>query len=159
MSRANLPFSTLFAHADLVVGLRTALGWKRFAAGLRDRVLWLVVFAGCIGLLYPPSATVPAVWRLVLSAFSEELTFRALIQEQLETTLPSGSPLLRRIGIVPANLLVSVLFALAHLPAQSVLAALSTFFPSLMFGLIWTRSRSLWLCTFLHIYYNILYQL
>lgn len=143
----------------LLSGVLSAFGWQRCVAGLRDRLFWLAVLAGGIGLLYAPTAS-PAFWRLVLSGFSEELTFRALVQEQLDATLRfSGSPLLRRIGIVPANLLVSLGFALAHLPTQSIPAALSTFFPSLIFGLIWTRTRSLWLCAALHIYYNVLYHL
>ena len=56
-------------------------------------------------------------------------------------------------------LLASALFALSHLPTHTPLMAALTFFPSLTFGALWTRHRSLWLCAAVHFWYNLLFFL
>ena len=79
----------------------------------------------------------------------EEVTWRALCQAELEKILPGRLFLFSR-----ANVFASCLFALSHVFFAPHVVSLLTFFPSLCIGFLWTRFRSVLLCTLLHIYYN-----
>ena len=83
-----------------------------------------------------------------LAPFAEELTWRAIMQNELARLLPGKGPLTR------ANLITSLAFAAAHMLAAPKLMSLLTFFPSLCFGALWSQFRSLWLCCLLHLWYN-----
>lgn len=139
--------------AGLWGGLRDSFGAGRFAAALRDTWTWAALALGCVGLPFAPGP-MPAAWRLALAAITEELAYRALVQEQLEEMLPG-----RRGPCTAGNALASIIFALSHLPTHSPLMACLTFFPSLVFGALWTRRRSLWLCAAVHGWYNFLFFL
>ena len=83
-----------------------------------------------------------------------QYSLRALLQRQLEQCVPGKWGL-----FTGGMLLTSALFALSHLPTHTPLMAALTFFPSLAFGALWTRHRSLWLCAAVHFWYNLLFFL
>lgn len=133
--------------------IRESLSIGRFTGSFRDRLVWLAVLLGGIGLLFP-AGNMPPLWRLASAALTEELAYRALLQRQLEQCVPGAwGP------FTGGMLLASALFALSHLPTHSPLMAALTFFPSLVFGSLWTRHRSLWLCAAVHFWYNLLFFL
>lgn len=124
---------------------------RRFLKALTDKWTWIAVAAGSIGFLFVPGP-MPTVWRLLFSAFAEELAFRVLLQETIEEQWPL------RIGVLTfGNGVVSLLFALAHLFTQFPTQALLTFFPSLMLGILWSRHHSLFLCWGVHVLYNLIF--
>lgn len=131
--------------------IRESLGRGRFVGSFRDRWVWLAFLLGGIGLLFP-SGGLPPLWRLAFAAMTEELAYRALLQRQLEQCVPGKWGL-----FTGGMLLTSALFALSHLPTHTPLMAALTFFPSLAFGALWTRHRSLWLCAAVHFWYNLLF--
>ena len=114
--------------------IRESLDIGRFVGSFRDRWVWLAFLLGGIGLLFP-SGGLPPLWRLAFAAMTEELAYRALLQRQLEQCVPGKWGLF-----------------------TPLMAAL-TFFPSLAFGALWTRHRSLWLCAAVHFWYNLLFFL
>lgn len=123
----------------------------RFLNAFKDKWTWIAVAAGSVGFLFA-SGPMPPVWRLLFSAFTEELAFRALLQETIEEQWPL------QLGILTfGNGIASFLFALSHLFTQSVSQAFLTFFPSLLLGVLWSRHRSLLLCWGIHILYNVLF--
>lgn len=134
-------------------GLRASLDPGRGAAALRDSLVWAALALGLAGLPFSPGP-MPPFWRLVLTALTEETAYRALLQEQLEQMLPG-----RRGPVTAGALIASAIFALSHLPTHTPLMACLTFFPSLVFGALWTRHRSLWLCAALHCWYNVAFFL
>ena len=58
------------------------------------------------------------------------------------------------VGISIANLLTSVVFSGAHIATHSLPWALSTLFPSLLFGVLRDRSGSVFPPLAMHIFYN-----
>lgn len=152
---------------DVFVELQRAVSLPPLRDGMRDALLPVLFAFGLAGLAMGPCSefTIAALGTLFAKAFFEELVFRALLQNQMAHLLPTWPPLFMRFRtsaffltkLTPANAFISLLFALAHIPTQSVAAALSTFLPSLAFGLVWTRTRSLWLCVALHAWYNVTY--
>ncbi|MEM7255878.1 MAG: JDVT-CTERM system glutamic-type intramembrane protease [Pseudomonadota bacterium] len=82
----------------------------------------------------------------------EELAFRGLLQAWL-IEKPAFA---KRIGpgISLANVIVSVVFALAHLFSQPPLWAASVFIPSLLFGYFRDRYQLVWPSIILHCWYN-----
>ena len=123
----------------------------RLVRGLFSPLFVVCAGLGCVGLLLPrrpfPGAPGALAW-FVLAPFAEEFAWRAIMQNELAGLLP-GRGLLTR-----ANLLTSLAFAGAHALAAPKLMSLLTFFPSLCFGALWSRFRSLWLCGLLHLWYN-----
>ena len=102
---------------------------------------------GAIGLFFAPMIT-PSTTRLILGAFAEELTYRALVQSQFEQSIQGklslGKPSL---GLIPldisyACIIISCVFAGLHAITQGLLMSTLVFFPSLVFGVLWTRFRS-----------------
>ncbi|NJB68002.1 hypothetical protein GGQ74_001675 [Desulfobaculum xiamenense] len=127
--------------------------WFRLRLALTTPFFWVLVVLGAPALLYSPGVDV-ALWSLPLRAFVEEFLFRGVVQDALERRFAL------RIGIVTgANLFVSLLFALAHLPTHPPLWAALTFLPSLAFGALWSRHRSVTACAFLHVAYNVMFFL
>ena len=133
--------------------IRGSLDRRRFFGSFRDRWVWLAFLIGGIGLLFPAGG-IPPLWRLAFAAVTEELAYRALLQRQLEQCVPG------KWGLFTGGMLMaSALFALSHLPTHTPLMAALTFFPSLAFGALWTRHRSLWRCAAVQFWYNILFFL
>ena len=81
----------------------------------------------------------------------EELLFRGCLQGWLFT---HGWGRQSCVGISIANLLTSVVFSGAHIATHSLPWALSTLFPSLLFGVLRDRSGSVLPPLALHIIYN-----
>lgn len=84
----------------------------------------------------------------------EEVIFRGILQGQALALLsPRGCPM--RLGpLTLANLLVTVGFVLAHLPAQPLGWALAVAVPSLVLGHLRERFSSVWPSVALHVIYN-----
>jgi hypothetical protein len=118
----------------------------------RDPVFYLALAPGLLGLALPrPSLHLD--WpTLLFKALAEELAFRMFLQETLDRFL-AGRTLLGPLSL--ANLLASAAFALLHLVNHQPVAALSTFFPSLVFGYVWDRYRHPLPCTLVHFFYNL----
>lgn len=95
--------------------------------------------------------SMPFLFLVVWQPLFEEILFRGFLQGTW-----SESPWGKRLffGISGANLLVSVLFTLAHFWTHPPLWAASVFFPSLLFGYFRDRSGSLYPSLFLHMFYN-----
>ena len=90
---------------------------------------------------------VAVLWQPTL----EELLFRGCLQGWLFT---HGWGRQSFVGISVANLLTSVVFSGAHIATHSLPWALSTLFPSLLFGVLRDRSGSVLPPLALHIIYN-----
>lgn len=139
-----------------LAAVRASLAPAPLIAGLVSPFFYACAALGFLGVLFPsppwPRAAGSCLW-LLATPFVEEFTWRALLQAEIAAFLRSTSLL------SPANIIASAAFATAHiLVAPSVLAAL-TFFPSLVFGALWTKFRSTWLCGLLHLWYNLCLRL
>jgi len=102
---------------------------------LLDR--WIFVW-----LLYPTAFLFfDALWLLgmTLSAFAEELFFRAYLMKRF------------------SNLKVSLMFVTPHFILYPGILSLLTFFPSLFFGFAYQKTRSLAFVSFLHLVSNLVY--
>jgi membrane protease YdiL (CAAX protease family) len=87
---------------------------------------------------------------LIIAPIGEELLFRGVIQEYLEQRkLPS-------FYIVSlANLIASILFVFLHFLVSEPLQASLVFIPSLIFGIMYSEYRSVWITILLHSFYNL----
>lgn len=88
-----------------------------------------------------------AVWQPIV----EELLFRGCLQGVLARRAWGRRTVT---GISLANLLTSILFIGAHIPTHSLLWALLTLFPSLVFGVLRDRSGSVVPPIAIHVFYN-----
>ena len=86
---------------------------------------------------------------LILFPVTEELFFRGIIQPIIHKKF---SKTWRSISV--ANVLTSLLFSVTHLFNHNPIWALSTFFPSLVFGWSKDRYNTLLAPLMLHCYYN-----
>jgi membrane protease YdiL (CAAX protease family) len=86
----------------------------------------------------------------------EEMVFRGWLQGELYDW-KKGKISWKNISI--ANVLCSIVFATAHLFHHSMLWAMMTFFPSLIFGYFRDRYKSIYPSIILHIFYNAGYYL
>ncbi len=100
---------------------------------------WLYVFS------------LPFLVAVLWQPLVEELLFRGCLQGWLFT---HGWGRQSFVGISIANLLTSVVFSGAHLATHSLPWALSTLFPSLLFGVLRDRFGSVLPPLALHIIYN-----
>lgn len=136
-------------------GLARACAPVRLRRALRDRWTWAVFALGCAGFFFNPGP-MPPFWRLASAALAEELTWRALLQQEADLRWPGN---LGASGLTKGNVLISLCFVAAHAVTQPLLMAALTFFPSLALGWLWTRHGSLWLCAGLHFWYNLAFFL
>lgn len=83
----------------------------------------------------------------------EELAFRGAIQSWLLEKPKLTRFLVWRVSV--ANVVTSLLFALAHLYNQPPVWAAAVFFPSLVFGYFRERCDGLAVPVVLHIWYNL----
>jgi len=85
----------------------------------------------------------------ILYPMLEETVFRGIIQPTIYNRLNG------RLGLFSyANILTSILFSLAHLPSHEPIWALAVFIPSLAFGLLKDKYKTLLAPVALHSYYN-----
>lgn len=104
---------------------------------------------GGIGYFFnPPYKT--SVLRLLWIAFIEELTWRVLIQEQLNTLLGNKKFYYFSLSCI----LTSVVFALFHCFQQSLGMAALIFFPAMVFGILWDLYKNPYICIAVHFWYN-----
>lgn len=87
---------------------------------------------------------------LLVVALPEEAFFRGYLQSSLT---PRSSPGLR--SVILANLLTSAIFALGHYATDPNPSRLAVFFPSLLFGLIRTRTGGVGASIFFHTLANL----
>lgn len=86
---------------------------------------------------------------LILAPVGEELLFRGVIQEYLERRkLPSF------FFITSANIAASLLFVFFHLLGNEPLHAFAVFLPSVIFGVLYSEYRSVWISILCHSFYN-----
>ncbi len=148
----------------LMASLRETL--SEIAKTLRVMPLWqglmspftgLCFLLGLIGLFMPSPSYIPNVFLVFLAAFLEEIVFRVLLQSQLEQSY-KGSYTLKlgaySLEISKGCLSAALIFAAMHIVNQSLFMSVLIFFPALVFGVLWTRHRSAWLCTLMHFWYN-----
>jgi len=102
---------------------------------LLDRWIFLWLFYPVAFLFFD------AFWLLgmTLSAFAEELFFRAYLMKRF------------------SNLKVSLMFVIPHFILYPGILSLLTFFPSLLFGFAYQKTRSLAFVSFLHLVSNLVY--
>ncbi len=111
-------------------------------------LLWSLCLLGASGIiLFNPAMLGIALTTLLLTALPEEWFFRGYFMSRLEQA---------GFNSLYANLSTSTLFALLHVPTQGLLG-LSVFFPSLIFGWVYQRSRDLILVILLHALSNIIF--
>ncbi|WP_035074758.1 JDVT-CTERM system glutamic-type intramembrane protease MrtJ [Maridesulfovibrio zosterae] len=116
-----------------------------------DPIFYLFLSFGFVGLYVPSPDITLSLWWLFIKAASEEFFFRFLLQEGLDRFFQYKW----RIGPLSlANFLASLIFACMHLIHQPVSWAMLTFVPSLAFGYIWQRYRSVIPGTLIHFAYN-----
>jgi len=138
----------IYAPARILRG-QLVLGLKSFL----DPVFYVILALGFAAWLVPKPYFVMSWEWLLAKALVEEIFFRFLLQETLARELPRA----RGIGpLSAANLLASAAFAGMHLFRQPTHWALLTFFPSLMFGYLWDRHKSVLPCWLAHFTYNFL---
>ncbi len=128
--------------------------WHQFKWGVysfTDPIFYLFLSFGFIGLYVPsPDLKLSFMWLLV-KAFIEEVFFRFLLQEGIDRFFRYGY----RIGPLSlANILASLTFSCMHLINQPASWAFLTLIPSLAFGFIWQRYRSVVPGTIIHFAYN-----
>jgi membrane protease YdiL (CAAX protease family) len=150
----------LTSHAAKVLA---SLGLQYHRSFQRDSVfLFLLALGPMIWLaMMRFSAFQPLPWQAVWSpAFVsialwqplfEELLFRGVIQGQLRQTMWGQKTWL---GLSMANLIVTLLFVLAHLASHSIPWSLLVFAPSLCFGFVRDRFGSVYPAIALHAFYN-----
>ena len=95
------------------------------------------------------------ILQLLVVALSEEMFFRGYLQRRMEHLWPAA----RSIFGVPfgrAIVVSSLVFALAHFVGEYVPARLGPFFPSLVFGLLRTRTGTLLGAVSYHAFCNLL---
>ncbi|MFK5985340.1 MAG: CPBP family intramembrane metalloprotease [Pseudomonadota bacterium] len=111
-------------------------------------IIWSIsIISGLLLVTFKPNYATAALGTLVLTALPEEWFFRGYFMMRLE-----------KMGLRPdpANIITSLFFALLHLPTQG-LFGLSVFFPSLIYGWIFQKSKDIVLVIILHALSNIVY--
>lgn len=121
------------------------------AVSLTDPIFYLFLSFAYMGLYVPEPDIKLTMGVVFLKALFEEFFFRFLLQEGCDRLLKYKW----RLGPVSlANFIASATFAGIHFIHQPPFWALLTFFPSLVFGYIWQRYRSLIPGTLIHFAYN-----
>lgn len=87
----------------------------------------------------------------------EEMVFRGWLQGELYDSWKKGKMSWQNISV--ANVVCSIIFASAHLFYHSILWAVMTFFPSIIFGYFRDRYQKLYPSIVLHVFYNAGYYL
>jgi membrane protease YdiL (CAAX protease family) len=141
-----------------IVGLASAVVFPVFVVGffvfwgaVCPTPAWAQLFGGLcrhwLGwshghLRLPEGFALFALSQLVVVAIPEELFFRGYLLERLEAVWP---PTRRLFGAPVGRALVvsSLLFALGHVAVIPDPQRLAVFFPSLLFGWMWSRTRSI----------------
>lgn len=155
--------SNILPRTNYSAKVLASLGLEYHRPFHRDSVfLLLLAFGPMVWLAMMGAMTFqPLAWQAIGSAvfisitlwqpLLEELLFRGVIQGQLLQTRWGQKAWL---GLSMANLIVSLLFVLAHLASHSISWSLLVFVPSLCFGLARDRFGSVYPAILLHVFYN-----
>lgn len=112
--------------------------------------VWAVLAAGAVPHLRVPPGAWAWVSLVLVQPLAEELAFRGVLQGQLMRRWPG-----RRAGPLSwANGVTTLAFALAHLWSQTPAWAAAAVLPSLVFGHLRERHRSVWPAVAVHAVYN-----
>lgn len=142
MASLGLQYNRPF-HRDSAFLLLLALGPMAWLS-----MIWLFAFQPLPWHALWSSAFLSiALWQPVF----EELLFRGIVQGHL---LQSMARRKTWFGLSTSNLLTSFLFSLAHLASHSISWSLLVFVPSLCFGFVRDRFRSVYPSIALHAFYN-----
>ncbi len=96
-----------------------------------------------------------AASQLCVVALPEEALYRGVLQTRFERSFPRGMPVLGGV-ITLGNVLTSVVFAVGHVVTRTDPVHLLVFFPSLLFGWLRTRTKSIESGMFFHAFCNLL---
>ncbi|MCM0649369.1 CPBP family glutamic-type intramembrane protease [Clostridium swellfunianum] len=146
----------------------SGLDLKAIGANLKDRKIWIwlvlpiVTDAVCViisklflpqyieyetaraGAFVPVELSVSSVILFFVFALGEEIAWRAFFQNQLTKILP----------IIPTLLFSSLLFTLGHYKAGNtiivVYGLIFTFINSILYGVIFHKTKNAWISTFSH---------
>ena len=99
------------------------------------------------------------LFQFLSAAFAEEVFFRGFMQSNLLILSRSLSRVHRRFHRFTAVCLSALCFAAAHIIIRSDLSGIMTFFPGLVFGWLFLRTRSLLAPVLFHGFANICYCL
>jgi uncharacterized protein len=156
-----------------VLGVAIAVSFPPFIVGFfqfYDRVCgldlgpisrWLASYCGSwLGfsggdLHLPKRFALQALSALVVTAIPEEIFFRGYLMERLERVWPPRRRLFgAKVGL--ALVVSSALFAIAHVAVIPNPVRLAVFFPSLVFGWMWSRTGSIAVGALFHAACNVL---
>jgi len=134
------------------------IGWNRFLCHH-----WPAIVPGSCWHLTHPALRVPgqlatmAIAQLIVVALPEELFFRGYVQGRLEDALPSS----RRLLGAPVGWAIvaqAALFGVGHFLVTLEPTMLTRFFPGLVFGWMYARTRSILAGTIFHAACNLLVE-
>jgi len=111
-------------------------------------VVWFLIRIFLGGIFDMPSAGDLFTY-IMFIPLAEELFFRGVLQDYFKEKTAK-----KILGLTYANIIVSVLFASAHIPAWGLFHSALVFIPSLAFGFLYDKSGKLVYCIFLHAVYN-----
>lgn len=112
--------------------------------------IWALAHWRHVGVM-PASGGVDAACSILLmQPFFEEMFFRGAMQGALKTRIPA----IHLYHLSGANVLVSGVFATAHLWRHPVWLAAAVLAPSLVYGHLRDRWSSIWPGVLLHVYHN-----
>jgi len=151
------------SHSENIFGLSvTHAYWQQpdfWLACIAAILFWLsytfLNFHSLGSIIFPPVG-ITLFFLIFIFPILEEIVFRGLIQESLQQLFANNH--IRTLLIWPissANVLTSLLFSSSHLWAHSILWALATLIPSLIFGYFKDKYQSLQPSIMLHIFYNL----
>jgi hypothetical protein len=112
--------------------------------------VWLALGSGLAGPLYRPAGAVAWASFLLIQPVIEETIFRGLLQGQWLRIRGVH----RVAGFTTANWLASALFVAMHAFVQPPVWALAVVVPSLIYGHLRERFRSIWPSVAVHAVYN-----
>lgn len=157
VGRSGVGWKTLGLHLE---GWRTEFGVLAAASGLTTVLygggflLWSLSVGREPTLRLPPGFLASIPIEIGVVALSEELFFRGLLQERLQTGWPSG-PRLFGVPVLPV-VGAALVFAVAHFIGDYRVGRLATFFPGLVFGWMRARGGSLVAAVGYHAFCNLL---
>lgn len=151
MSRRNMEIIKIWRNNFIELFLETYSFFippKHLKSYVSFPILIAFLLGGIGHFFHPLDKT--SVPKLIWIAFMEELTWRVLIQEQLNMLMHS-----KKFHSVSASCIVtSALFALFHLFQQSAAMAALVFFPAMVFGMLWDAYKNPYVCIGMHFWYN-----
>ena len=110
--------------------------------------LWLLKLCG-INLLLQQGAGLQSGWtywivyQFLYAALTEEVFFRGYLQSNIITLMRKSTNKQRKVRRYSAVFISAILFGAAHVVIRSQIAGILTFFPGLVFGWLFLRTRSL----------------